>query len=67
MDLSKVKVSIVAILMSIPCLVGGIFWLASVDAKATKGAEAKEMLYKMDKRLDRIEVKLGTKPKNDEE
>lgn len=61
----KTTVPLIAVICSLPFLVGGIMWLSSVDAKATKGAEAKEMLYKMDKRLDRIEIKLGTKPKDD--
>ncbi len=58
----KTNVPLLAVLATLPFLIGFIMWLASVDANATKGAEAKEMLYKIDKRLDRIEIKLGTKP-----
>jgi hypothetical protein len=63
----KTTVPLLAVICSLPFFVGGIMWLSSVDAKATKGAEAKEMLYIIDKRLDRIEIKLGTKPKEPKE
>ena len=40
-------IPLVAVICTIPFLVGAIMWLSSVDAKATKGAEAKEILIQM--------------------
>lgn len=62
----KTTIPILTVICSLPFIVGFCFWLSAVDAKATKGAEAKEILVQIDKRLDRIEIKLGTKPKNDD-
>jgi len=43
----KTTIPLFAALITLPVIVGFIFWLSSVDAKATKGAEAKEILYQM--------------------
>lgn len=62
----KTTIPLLTVVCSLPFIIGFCFWLSSVDAKATKGAEAKELLVLMDKRLDRIEIKLGTKPKDED-
>ena len=63
----KTTVEVFSVLAAIPFVVWFIFYIASVDAKAAKGAEARDILYKIDKRLDRIEIKLGTKPEKEDE
>lgn len=55
-------VSLFAVICCVPALIYASFWLYSVRSDASDGAEAKKLYYKIDKRLDRIENKLGTKP-----
>lgn len=43
---------------SLPFIVGAIFWLSSVDAKATSADNKTEMLYEIRDRLVRIETRL---------
>ncbi len=44
-----------------------VFWFSGVVADARAGASIGDLYHKIDKRLDRIEIKLGTKPKNESE
>lgn len=62
----KTNISLFVAIGSLPFLFYAAFWLYSVRSDASDGAEAKQLYYKIDKRLDRIEIKLGTKPKNEE-
>jgi hypothetical protein len=55
----KTKIPLFVVIGALPFLVGFVFWLTSVDAKATKGAEAKELLE--DLRLDIREIKTDVK------
>jgi hypothetical protein len=55
----KTKIPLFVVLGALPFILGGVFWLTSVDAKATKGAEAKELLE--DLRLDIREIKTDVK------
>lgn len=63
MDITdKTKISFFAVLCSVPILVGGILWLANIDAKATAASiEAKsmrEMVLDIHDRIIRIEEHL---------
>ena len=60
MDITdKTKVSLFAVLVSVPVLVGGIVWLTTIDAKASGAQEelkgVKEMLVDVRERVIRIE------------
>lgn len=55
----KTTIPIVMALGLLPVFAGFVFWLSSVDAKATKGAEASEMIPEM--RTDIREIKTDVK------
>ncbi len=66
----KTKISLFAVVVCIPFLVGGILWLSSVDSKASAAAEDLkttkalmqmqfERLQSIDNRLSRIEGSLN--------
>jgi hypothetical protein len=55
----KTNIPLFVVIGSLPFVVGFVFWLSSVDAKATKGAEAKELLE--DLKLDIREIKTDVK------
>jgi len=61
----KTTIPLFIALGCIPVFIYSCFWFYSVRSDASDGAEAKQLYYKIDKRLDRIEIKLGTKPKNE--
>lgn len=65
----KTTVSLFAVLGAAPVIVGGILWLSSINSKADealkKGDSCTILLQKVDRRLIRIETKLGTKPDNE--
>jgi len=62
----KTTIPLFVFIGAIPVIIYSCFWLYSIRADATDGKEAKSLYYKIDKRLDRIEIKLGTKPKEEE-
>jgi hypothetical protein len=62
----KTTVNLFAALGAAVAIVYASSWLYSVRADASDGKEAKTLYQKIDKRLDRIEIKLGTKPKEEE-
>jgi hypothetical protein len=51
----KTSVSLFAALASLPFIIGAIFWLASVDAKATKAAESTEVILEIRDRIIKVE------------
>jgi hypothetical protein len=51
----KTKIPFTWIVVSMPFIIGGIFWLASVD---TKASEAREQLSSVDKKLIDIRERL---------
>lgn len=51
----KTTVSLWAVVASLPFLVGAIFWLSSVDAKATKAAESSELIQDIHIKIIKIE------------
>ena len=71
----KTTIPLFVVVASIPFLIGGMMWLTSMDAKAQKALDqnivSKEIAQKLESKVDdiqqsvqRIEVKLGTYPKN---
>ena len=71
----KTTIPLFVVIASVPFLIGGILWLTSMDAKAQKALDqnalSKEITSDLGKKVDdiqksvhRIEVKLGTYPKN---
>ncbi len=61
----KTTIPLYAVLASLPFLIGAIFWLSSVDAKATKAAESSQLIQdthtkviKMEKDIEYIKEKL---------
>ena len=58
----KTKVPLFAVLAAlsvlIPMLAGGIFWMTSIDAKASQSASIVEMVIDMNARLIRVEQKV---------
>jgi len=61
----KTKVPLGVIAAFIIVLIPLVVWAVRVESNSRKGAQAHNLYYKIDKRLDRIEIKLGTKPEND--
>ena len=51
----KTRIPITFVAICIPFLIGGIMWLASVDAKASVANELKPMVYDILQRVIRIE------------
>lgn len=51
----KTTIPLFAFVLSLPCLVGAIFWLTSVDAKATKAAESTEVILEIRDRIIKVE------------
>lgn len=69
----KTTIPIVMVLAGLPFIIGAIFWLTSMDAKAQKALDqnvlSKEVSEKLEtkvneiqKSVQRIEIKLGTHP-----
>jgi hypothetical protein len=61
----KTKIPIKSAIIIIVTLIPIIVWALKVESNAQKGANAEALYLKIDRRLERIEIKLGTKPKND--
>lgn len=66
----KTRISLWAVIASVPIMVGGLLWLTAIDAKATAAKEDLsgvkvmmerqfERLQSIDSRLNRIEGKLN--------
>lgn len=51
----RTTISIYAVLASLPFIIGAIFWLSSVDAKATKAAESSELIQDIHIKIIKIE------------
>lgn len=51
----RTTISLWAALASLPFIVGAIFWLTSVDAKATKAAESSELIQEIHVKIIKIE------------
>jgi hypothetical protein len=62
----KTKISlfvvISAALVAIPAIVGYAIFIYGVSVNAKKGAKAYTLTQRIDQRLDRLEIKAGTKP-----
>ena len=60
---TKIPIGIAAaiIVLLIPLCV----WAFRVEYNSHQGAKAYRLYHRIDKRLDRIEIKLGTKPDDD--
>jgi len=63
---SKTHIPLFAVVASLPFIIGFVMWLSSVDTKATEAYEAqqdiKKMIWQLQKSVDRLEIKEGTKP-----
>jgi len=59
----KTAVPLFAIMISLPTFVGGIMWLTSIDANAKQALKETAKIEELQKALTRIEIKLGTYPK----
>jgi len=57
----KTTIPLVFALGSLPFIVGAILWLASIDAKATKGAESADIILEIRDRVIRIETIMGSR------
>ena len=51
----KSSIPLFAVLASLPFIIGAIFWLTSVDAKATKAAESSEVILEIRERIIKVE------------
>jgi len=51
----KTKIPLFVVVASLPFAVGGIFWLSSVDAKASKAAESAVVILEIKERVIKIE------------
>lgn len=51
----KTTIPLYAALISLPCLVGAVLWLSSVDAKATKAAQTSEVIQDVHIKVIKIE------------
>lgn len=51
----KTNIPLFAAIASIPCIVGAIIWLTSVDAKATKAAESAAVILEIRERVIKLE------------
>ena len=71
----KTTIPLFAALIAAPTLIGGILWLSSINVKAEKALdqnttlkeeaiEIKSDIKDLKKSLQRIEIKLGTQPRN---
>jgi len=59
----KSSVPLFAVIVVIPSFIGGIFWLASIDANAKQALKETSKIEDLQKAITRIEIKLGTYPK----
>lgn len=57
----KTTVPLVFVLGALPFIVGAIFWMSSIDAKASKGAAVAEVVVEILQRVVRIETLLEKK------
>ncbi len=51
----KTTIPLFAALLSLPVIIGGILWLTSVDAKATKAAESADLISEIHIKVIKIE------------
>lgn len=49
------NIPLFAVIASLPFMVGAIFWLSSVDAKATKAAKSTEIILENRDRIIKVE------------
>lgn len=58
----KTTVSLFAVMCALPVLVGGVFWLSSIDAKATQALKETSKIEEIQKAVTRLEIRFGTLP-----